>query len=140
MARKLADTKIALVTGAQRGIGLEVARGLGKVGYTVIVTGIVPAKGRAAVKQLQKEGCNALFFPLDVTKEKDVQAAKRFVEQMFGRLDVLINNAGVLIDLEKSVLKVKPEIFHKVIDINTLGGLRMCQAFIPMMINKSMGA
>ncbi len=139
MADRQAETRIALVTGAQRGIGLEVARGLGKLGYTVILTGIVAAKGRAAAKQLQKEGCNALFFPLDVTKEKDVQAAKRFVDQMFGRLDVLVNNAGVLIDGEKGILKVKSEVFQKVFEINTLGGLRMCQAFVPMMIKQNYG-
>jgi NAD(P)-dependent dehydrogenase (short-subunit alcohol dehydrogenase family) len=109
------------------------------MGCTVIITGIFPAKGRAAAKALQKEGYDVIFQPLDVTSDAEVAAIGQFVRKQFGRLDILVNNAGILVDDGKSVLKVRPEIFQHVIDVNTLGALRMCQTFIPLMLRHDFG-
>lgn len=139
MNSKHNNSRIALVTGAHRGIGFETCRGLGKLGYTVIMTGIIPAKGKAAAKSLQKEGLNVAFHPLDITCDEEVAATKKFVQQMFGQLDVLVNNAGILVDEGKTIFKVRPETFQHVFDLNTLGMLRMCQAFVPLMIKQNYG-
>lgn len=112
---------------------------LARHGYTVVLTDLVVAGGRAAARQLEREGLAVVFHRLDVTSDQDVKAVKKFVQQRFGRLDVLVNNAGILIDEERSVLKVGADVFHKVFDVNTLGALRLSQAFIPMMVRRDYG-
>lgn len=131
--------RIALVTGGHRGLGLETCRALGKRGYTIIMTSPIYGKGRAAAAQLHKDGAEVYFHPLDVTEESEVKAVKLFVKQKFGRLDVLVNNAGILIDEGESILKLPVKTFFKVLDVNTFGALRMCQAFVPMMLKQNYG-
>src|SRR5215472_879410 len=90
--------KVALITGANKGLGLEMARQLGRAGVTVVLAARDPQKGEAAAEALRREGIDAQFLKLDVTNRQDHAAAAKFVEQNFGRLDILINNAGVSIE------------------------------------------
>jgi NAD(P)-dependent dehydrogenase (short-subunit alcohol dehydrogenase family) len=120
-------------------LGLETCAALGRLGYTVLLTSPVLSPGRAAAKSLAKDGCDVYFHQLDVTSAGAVKEVKQFVRQEFGRLDVLVNNAGVLLDEGKSILRVPVETFQKVLDINTFGALRMCQAFLPLMLRQDYG-
>ena len=88
-------TKVALITGANKGLGLEMARQLGRAGVTVVLAARDHQKGEAAAEVLRREGLDAQFLKLDVTNRQDHAAAAKFVEQNFGRLDILINNACV---------------------------------------------
>src|SRR5271170_8102570 len=87
--------KIALITGANKGLGLEMARQLGRAGATVVLAARDPQKGEAAAAKLRSEGFDAQALKLDVTNPKDYAAAAAFLNEKFGRLDILINNAGL---------------------------------------------
>lgn len=88
--------RLALITGANKGLGLETARQLGKQGITVLIGARDVAKGAAAVATLAKEGITAEALQLEVTDAESIRAAVAQVEQRHGRLDILINNAGIL--------------------------------------------
>ena len=87
--------KIALITGANKGLGLEMARQLGKEGVTIVLAARDNQKGEAAAAKLRDEGLDVHFLKLDVTDKNDREAAAAFLEKQFGRLDILINNAGI---------------------------------------------
>ncbi|MBL8162414.1 MAG: SDR family NAD(P)-dependent oxidoreductase, partial [Anaerolineae bacterium] len=91
-------TSIALVTGANRGIGLEVCRQLAQQGWNVILGARDPAKGESAAAALRPEGLNVTFQPLDVSDAASITAARAAVESQYGRLDALVNNAAIYYD------------------------------------------
>src|SRR5688500_14991072 len=90
--------KVALVTGANKGIGFETARQLARRGFTVLLGSRDTARGEAAARQLAAEGVDVRPVKLEVTSESDRNAVAAHVAESFGRLDVLVNNAGVLRD------------------------------------------
>jgi NAD(P)-dependent dehydrogenase (short-subunit alcohol dehydrogenase family) len=133
--------KIALVTGANRGLGFETCRQLGKKGYTVLLTSRSKAKGKEAADKLRADGLDVRELELDVTSDESVTQAAALVKKEFGRLDVLVNNAGVLLDTDKewdyakaSALLVPVELLKKTFETNVYGAYRMCQAFAPLLI------
>ncbi|RYG62563.1 SDR family NAD(P)-dependent oxidoreductase, partial [bacterium] len=87
--------RIALVTGANKGIGFEIARGLGRAGHTVLVGARDRGNGERAAETLQGEGFDARAIELDLSDEATIVAAAAQIESEFGRLDVLVNNAGI---------------------------------------------
>jgi len=87
--------KVALITGANKGLGFEMARQLGQAGVRVLLAARDPQKGEAAAGKLRGEGLDVQFLKLDVTDKTDHRAASVFLEETFGRLDILINNAGI---------------------------------------------
>jgi NAD(P)-dependent dehydrogenase (short-subunit alcohol dehydrogenase family) len=89
---------VALITGANKGLGLETARQLGKLGYTVLLGSRDALKGEVAARLLREDGIDARVVKLDVNKQHDIDAAAAMVESEFGHLDVLVNNAGVMIE------------------------------------------
>jgi len=93
-----AEGKVALITGANKGIGLETARQLGKLGVTILVGARNLAKGEAAAEVLRGVGVDARPIKLDVVSETDRTAAAKFIEKEFGHIDILINNAAVMLD------------------------------------------
>jgi NAD(P)-dependent dehydrogenase (short-subunit alcohol dehydrogenase family) len=90
--------KVAVITGANRGLGFEASRQLAKKGFLVVLTSRDEAKGKAAAEQLQAEGLNVIFHLLDVTNNESSQKLAEFIHQEFGKLDVLVNNAAIYID------------------------------------------
>src|ERR1041384_8213304 len=91
----MSEQTIALVTGANKGIGYEIAAGLGALGMKVGVGARDARRGEEAVEKLRANGADAFFVPLDVTDDESVNAAASLVSERFGRLDVLVNNAGI---------------------------------------------
>ena len=92
----MSEQKVALISGANKGIGFETARQLGKLGYAVLLGSRDALKGEVAARQLRGEGIDARVVKLDVTRQGDVDAAVKLVDKDFGKLDVLVNNAGVM--------------------------------------------
>jgi NAD(P)-dependent dehydrogenase (short-subunit alcohol dehydrogenase family) len=90
------NRKVAVITGATGGIGFEVAKRLGKDGYTVVLNGIEDQAGAERVKELEKLGINAEYYGFDVTDEKQVTTNINNIGKKYGRIDVLVNNAGGL--------------------------------------------
>jgi NAD(P)-dependent dehydrogenase (short-subunit alcohol dehydrogenase family) len=133
----MAETRIALVTGANRGIGLEVVRQLSRNGLLAVLCSRDIEKGRAAAAKLTSEGLDPPVVALDVTDGASVQAAIAEVMNLFGRIDVLVNNAGVLREgqtpQDSKVLDVPPDLVKQTYDTNTVGPLRMIQAVVPIM-------
>jgi len=128
------DKRLALVTGANRGIGYEICRQLARKGLRVVLTSRDPETGREARKKLAKEGLDVLHHQLDVTDQASVAAIARHIESEYGRMDVLVNNSGILIDSRStSVLREKEETFRATLETNFYGALRMCQAVVPLM-------
>ncbi|MEM1408420.1 MAG: SDR family oxidoreductase [Bacteroidota bacterium] len=134
----MSDQKIALVTGANRGIGLEVCRQFLDLGHHVILTSRDEDKGRKAAAELNGDK-NLTYHPLDVGSDESVMAVKGFVEREFGRLDILVNNAGINYDTWQTAVGADLEESHYTLEINLFGPWRMSQAFIPLMKKKGYG-
>ncbi len=124
---------IALVTGGNRGIGLEVCRQLAQKGYTVILGSRDAAKGKEAAKRLQDEGLNVTAKQLDVTDESTLQEIYEWLEKEYKRLDVLVNNVGIDYDTDQNVLSADLDRVRNVFDVNTLGPWRVAQVFVPLL-------
>ena len=125
--------RVALVTGANRGIGYAISRRLGEQNITVIMGARNSPKGIQACSRLQREGLNVHFELLDVIDENSIKTAIENIQAQFGRLDILINNAGIMIDGQKDALNVNQETVRKTLQTNVLGPLMLCQYCIPLM-------
>lgn len=125
--------KIAIVTGANRGIGLETCRQLSQQGMRTILTSRDKAKGQSAQQNLLKEGIEVIYHQLDVTDLDSISRLRSYVEEKFDRLDILVNNAGVFLDRGTRVLDLPLEILQETMETNFIGALKMCQAFVPLM-------
>ncbi|MEY2508428.1 MAG: hypothetical protein QOH01_2757 [Verrucomicrobiota bacterium] len=124
--------KTALVTGANKGIGFEVARELARMGFRVFLGARNAKAGRAAAEKLQSEG-EVLFLEIDISNEKSIAGAVDELARQSEHLDVLINNAGILLDEDKSALTLTPDIFEKTLRTNTLGPWLVAEAFAPLL-------
>ena len=125
---------VALVTGANRGIGLEICRQLADRDLEVVLTARGEAKARAGAERLWGEGLDTVHpRVVDVTSGASVERLRGQVERDFGRLDVLVNNAGVYPDRGRPALEADPREVHEILDVNALGALRMAAAFAPLM-------
>ncbi len=98
MAPQPFDGRVALITGANKGIGLEIARQLGRQGMTVLLGARDEGRGQEAAEKLRADGVDARSIQLDVTSQETIDRAAHRIQKEFGRLDILVNNAGILID------------------------------------------
>ncbi|MFE7314304.1 SDR family NAD(P)-dependent oxidoreductase [Streptomyces sp. NPDC057555] len=122
---------IAVVTGANQGIGREVARQLAAAGMVVYLGARDPQRGRAAARELSADG-EVRFMPLDVADQLQVDAAARTIEAEWGRLDVLVNNAGIG-GTRPAVEETTADDFTEVMDVNLLGAVRTTRAFLSLL-------
>ncbi len=127
------------MTGANRGIGLEVCRQLAGRGLRVVLTARDPNKGQAAADGLIANGLDVTFLPLDVSDPAAAEAARVWVEGRYGRLDVLVNNAAVYLDDNVSIFDVPLSTFDKTLAANLYGPLHLCRAFVPGMRQRGYG-
>lgn len=139
MGKQTADAKIALVTGANRGIGFEACKQLSQLGLTVVLTSRDTAKGEVATKQLIDKGLDVVFYRLDVSAKNDIEYAFDRIKQQFGRLDILVNNAAILYDAFQSAVNADLKMVGKALETNLYGPWLLCQAFIPLMKENGYG-
>ncbi len=121
---------VALVSGANRGLGREIVRQLTERGITTILGSRDEEKGRAAAEGMEGD---VRVRQLDVTDEKGIQNLARDVEEEFGRLDVLVNNAGVSIDGGQRGVDADLDVVRETLEMNLFGAWRLCEAFVPLM-------
>jgi NAD(P)-dependent dehydrogenase (short-subunit alcohol dehydrogenase family) len=132
--------RIALITGANKGIGFETARQLGEQQVTILLGARDAAKGEAAAARLRGEGLDVRALPLDVTDTDSIRRAVDKVAQEFGRLDILINNAGVMVDDQtKKVSEQSLDAWRTTFDTNVFGLIATTQGFLPLLRKSAAG-
>ena len=131
--------KIALVTGANRGIGLEICKQLARHNITVILSSRDSAKGETAKQGIEKEGLKVVYHPLDVTDENSIKQIETFIHEQYGRLDILVNNAGIFPGSMESALSSSVDTLRQAMETNLYGPFRLCQTFIPLMQKNNYG-
>ncbi len=131
------EGKVAIITGAARGIGKATAHIFAREGARVVVTDIDEATGQATADEIRSEGGEAIFVPVDVTDPESVQHMVDKTLETFGRIDILVNNAGVLRD--RTLVKMSHEDFDFVINVNLKGVFNCTKAVAPVMIEQGSG-
>ncbi|MBP1963655.1 SDR family oxidoreductase [Paenibacillus aceris] len=131
------EDKVAFITGGNRGIGLETARELAKLGAKVVIGARDLEKGKAAAETLRSEGLQAESLKFDVTLADDRQASYDFFEQHYGKLDILINNAGVQKEVEhlspmNETSTLSPEVLRETFDANFFSLIELTQKLLPL--------
>lgn len=134
------QSKIALVTGATRGIGFETVRQLAQTGAQVLLAGRDRGKAVQAALQLQGEGLHVEAIALDVTDAASIAAAVQEVAQKHGKLDILVNNAGIMIDdPAKKPSEQSLDAWRSTFDTNVFGVVAVTQAFLPLLHKSDAG-
>ena len=124
--------KIALVTGANKGLGLEIARQLGKAGFVVVLGSRDEKAGKTAVDQLAKDGIkDAHAVKLEVTNPDHIASTVKFIGDKFGKLDVLVNNAGISLDWDGKPMTA--EKMRKTYEVNVIGQWQVTDALVPLL-------
>ncbi|CRL99981.1 MULTISPECIES: SDR family oxidoreductase [Pseudomonas] len=123
----------ALVTGANKGIGLAIAKGLAEAGFFVWIGARDRSRGEQAVAQLRNIGLDADLLDLDVAVEDSVYRAAAILSEQIGALDILINNAGIAVDMTKAPSEVRMQDMKAVYEVNLFGPVRVTQAFLPLL-------
>jgi NAD(P)-dependent dehydrogenase (short-subunit alcohol dehydrogenase family) len=126
------DRPVAVVTGANRGIGLEVTRQLAERGYLAVLGSRDPAKGEAAATALGLDG--VVPRRLDVSDDGSVRGAAEWIERDLGRADVLVNNAAILYDTENRAVDVPLDVIREALETNLFGAWRTSQALLPLLL------
>ncbi len=131
--------RIALVSGASRGIGFEIVKQLAAQGITVILTARKRQQAMEAVQELGVVGQSVVAQQLDVTNDASVAKLAQVVENEFGRLDILVNNADILIDRDQYPSTMNIALAKETLETNLFGAWRLCEAFIPLMKRNDYG-
>jgi len=130
----MADSnRIALVTGANKGIGLEIARQLAQTGVFVIIGARDPARANAAVEDLSSQGLTAQSVSIDLNDHASIAAAAETIRAKHGKLDILVNNAGIVDAEDGPPTASSPEAARRIMDTNFVGTLAVTQAMLPLL-------
>ncbi|MEH7097700.1 SDR family oxidoreductase [Neobacillus vireti] len=127
------DLNVALVTGGNRGIGYELVKQLSLKGFKVILTCRDPEMGHIAVQKLKDSNLDVSFVAMDVNDQESIRQAAVTVNELYGRLDVLINNAGIYLDENKKLMAMEPSILERTMETNFFGAYYCLRSFIPLM-------
>jgi NAD(P)-dependent dehydrogenase (short-subunit alcohol dehydrogenase family) len=129
------EPRVALVTGANKGIGLAIARGLARRGYSVLVGARSPERGEAAARELRAAGLDAHFQSIDVRDASSVAAATAMIVDNPGRLDVLVNNAAVKLEFHPAPpSETDIDVVRETYETNVFGTMRVIQAMLPLLL------
>jgi NAD(P)-dependent dehydrogenase (short-subunit alcohol dehydrogenase family) len=131
--------RVAIVTGGNRGMGLETCRALAQLGYRVVLTSRNAAQGNAAADKLTKQGLDVHARVLDVANEASIASFAKALESDFDGADVLVNNAGIYLDAGTTVLEVTMDVVRTTIETNLYGPLLLSQAVVPGMLERGYG-
>jgi NAD(P)-dependent dehydrogenase (short-subunit alcohol dehydrogenase family) len=134
-----AKKRIALVTGANRGLGFETCHQLAQLGITVILSARNVIKGTIAAKELAGRGLDVLFYRLDVSDQNNIIWIADQIEQRFGKLDVLVNNAAILYDTWQNAFDADLEAVNQALTTNLFGPWKLSQVCIPLMKRNKYG-
>jgi NAD(P)-dependent dehydrogenase (short-subunit alcohol dehydrogenase family) len=129
----MTNKRQALVTGANKGIGLAIARGLANAGMSVWIGARDQVRGELAVAKLREEGHDVNFLELDVADEVSVLNAAQTLGSKINALDVLVNNAGIAVDMTVPPSQIRMEDMKAVFEVNLFGPVRVTQAFLPLL-------
>lgn len=130
---------LALVTGANRGIGLETCRQLAQNGIQVILGSRDAEKGTRAAAELQAEGLSVTSHPINVTDPDSITALVQYLDQNFDGLDILVNNAGIYVDAGHYGLDIPINLVRQTMETNVYAPLQLCQTMIPLMLQRGKG-
>ena len=125
--------KTVLITGANKGIGHEVARQVATKGFHVFVGARNAKAGRKAAEEIAKKCGKATFLEIDVAANDSVTTAAHEFSNVEDHLDVLVNNAGIIADGDSAILEISDDLFRNTLETNTLGALRVTRAFVPLL-------
>ncbi|AOW12696.1 short-chain dehydrogenase [Hydrogenophaga crassostreae] len=131
--------RIALITGGNKGLGFETARQIGQQGHMVLLGARDPSRGEAAAASLRAEGIDARYLALDLTERATIVAAAREIQATYGRLDVLVNNAGAASPADGPVSSVDVASVRSVFEVNFFGTLEVIQAMLPLLKESTAG-
>lgn len=135
--------KIALVTGANKGIGIEIARQLALRGIHVLMGARDEERGRAAERELLEQGCDVEYVRLDMEKSSDLAEATAYISEKFGRLDILINNAGIQIESDiwstNTSTTIPMDVLRQTFDVNFFGLVELTQLLLPLLRKSEAG-
>jgi len=134
----MTDKKIALITGANKGIGKEIARQLGALGMTVLIGARDAQRGEEAAAELKANGVDARAISIDVTDEAGISAAAAKIESDYGRLDILVNNAGIALDRGPSSTLELADL-RRTYETNVFGVFSVTKAFVPLLQKSEAG-
>jgi len=132
-------TRLALITGANKGIGLEIARQLAKAGHIMLLGARDASLGEAAAATLRAEGADVRFVNIDLSKPATIQAAAATIEADYGQLDVLVNNAGIADRADGPPSKTSIDAMRRIYDVNFFGTLAVTQAMLPLLCKSPSG-
>jgi len=135
----MTTSKIAFITGANRGLGFEIGRQLGKLKMKVLLGARNEKSGREAAAQLKSEGIDAEYIPIDVTDLKSIKNAASLVTKNYGKLDILVNNAVFFNRENQSPSTIAPDLLHNYLNTNFVGPVWVSQAFLPLLRKSSAG-
>ncbi len=127
------DTRIALVTGANKGIGLEIARQLAETGVFVLIGARDAARASAAVADLASRGLRAEAIPIDLNDSESITAAAEMIRSRHGRLDILVNNAGIVHAEDGPPTAASAGAARQIMETNFIGTLQVTQAMLPLL-------
>ncbi|KML30757.1 MULTISPECIES: SDR family oxidoreductase [Priestia] len=132
-------TKVALVTGGNRGIGYELVRQLAMKGFKVILTSRNSETGHKAVQKLKDSRLDVSFLTMDINNQTSIGQAAAKVSEQYGRLNVLINNAGIYLDKNQKLVDMDPSVLEKTLETNFFGAYHVIRSFMPLMEQQAYG-
>ncbi|MFN0124403.1 MAG: SDR family oxidoreductase [Blastocatellia bacterium] len=135
----MSTTKIAFITGANKGLGLETARQLGSQGMTILLGARDEARGTAAARTLQAEGIDARFLHIDMGDPATFAGVAKFIDENFGRLDILINNAGILLDYGVPASAAPVANWRTTFETNVFSLIELTQTLLPLLRKSAAG-
>ena len=128
---KKKNGKVVLITGANKGLGKEIGRQLGSLGYTVVLTARDDQASATAARELVAAGCDAHTVHLDVTKPEDIVNLVRYLEKTFGKLDVLVNNAGIALEWDGK--PTDSDKIRRTLEVNLIAPYAITESLVPLL-------